>query len=159
DVPRFARSWRPATGTPRAALIIMHGLRDHGDRYTGFATELARRGYAVYAFDLRGHGRSAGRRVTIDSFDDYIADFDRFAADVRAREPGRPLFVFGHSMGGAIVLLWAESHPDVAGVITSAPAIRIDTLPFAAAATGVTATLTPNFGALAPDNKGFSSDA
>jgi alpha-beta hydrolase superfamily lysophospholipase len=154
----FAQSWRPAAGPPRAVLIVMHGLRDHGDRYAPFAARLVERGYAVYAFDLRGHGRSAGRRVTIGSFDDYLMDFDQFARAVRAREPGRPLFAFGHSMGGLIVGLWAEEHPDLAGVVTSAPALRIDALPLVAAASRVAASVTPDVGGLAPDNHGFSSD-
>src|SRR5688572_1703353 len=52
-VELFARSWRPL-GEPRAVVVIMHGLRDHGDRYTEFAVRLVERGYAVHAFDLRG---------------------------------------------------------------------------------------------------------
>jgi alpha-beta hydrolase superfamily lysophospholipase len=154
----FARSWRP-DGDPRGVVVIVHGLRDHGDRYAPFAGALARRGYAVHAFDLRGHGRSAGRRVTVDSFDDYVADLDTFTASVREREAGKPLFVFGHSMGGAIAIRWAQTHQGAAGVILSAPAIRIDTLPIVAAATVLSGTLTPNFGGLAPDNKGFSTVA
>ena len=154
----FAQSWRPA-GAPRGVLVVMHGLRDHGDRYAGFAGELAARGYAVYAFDLRGHGRSAGRRVTVGSFDDYLDDSDRFVASVQAREPGRPLFVFGHSMGGVIVTLWAETRrPPIAGVIVSAPAIRIDVPPIAAAVIFLSAALTPNLGVLADSNEGFSTD-
>lgn len=154
----YERAWRP-DGEPRGVLVVMHGLRDHGDRYAEVAETLVARGYAVHAFDLRGHGRSAGRRVTIGSFDEYVEDLDRFVARVREREPGRPLFVFGHSMGGAIVALWtATRRPDVAGVVLSAPALRIDAPPLQAAATPVLAALAPELGALAPDNRHFSSD-
>ncbi len=156
----FAQSWRPAEGEPRGVVVVQHGLRDHGDRYGGFASRLAARGYAVYAYDLRGHGRSAGPRVTVAAFDDYVTDLDTYIASIRAREGAKPpLFVFGHSMGGAIVILWAERHRDaLAGLITSAPAIRIDLPPFMAAATLLAGTLTPNLGQLAPDNSKFSSD-
>jgi alpha-beta hydrolase superfamily lysophospholipase len=158
-VTLFARAWRPAEGEPRGVLVVMHGLRDHGGRYAGVAERATRRGYAVYAFDLRGHGRSAGRRVTIDGFDQYVADLDTFVTAVRGKEPGRPVFVLGHSMGGAIVTLWAVTRqPDVAGVITSAPALRLDLPPVAAAGTLLSATLVPNLGALAPTNDDFSTD-
>lgn len=154
----YERSWRPE-GEVRGVLIVMHGLRDHGDRYAELASALVARGYAVYAFDLPGHGRSAGRRVEIGSFEDYVDNFDRYVAKVAAHEPSRPLFVFGHSMGGLIVTRWASEHPGTAaGVILSAPALRIDLPPIAAAVITALAALTPNLGQLAPNNDGFSSD-
>ena len=105
----------------------MNGLKDHGDHYAQFSQELVGQGYAAYAFDLRGHGRSAGERVGVDRFDDYVDDLQSFVDRVRAREPGKPIFVFGHSMGGAIVTLYAvERHPDVAGIILSGPALALD---------------------------------
>ena len=79
-------------------------------------------GYAVYAFDLRGHGRSAGPRVAPDDWLDYVDDLDRFLASVEAREFGKKVFLFGHSMGGAIAALTAEQHrPALAGLILSGP--------------------------------------
>src|SRR5690349_2812490 len=68
-VDLFTQRWRPQE-EPRAVVLIVHGLEDHSDRYAGFATRLVRAGYAVYAFDLPGHGRSAGRRVTVRGFDE-----------------------------------------------------------------------------------------
>ena len=156
----YARGWHPE-GEPRGVVIVMHGLRDHGDRYAPLATALVERGYAVYAFDLRGHGRSAGPRVTIGSFDDYLADFGRFVTRVTAREPGKPLFLFGHSMGGAIVTLWSEQAAHtvpIAGIVLSGPALQIDAPPILAAVIRLSALLTPNLGKLAPTNEGFSSD-
>jgi alpha-beta hydrolase superfamily lysophospholipase len=154
----FAQSWRPAAGEPRGVLVVQHGLRDAGDHYAPFAAALVARGYAVYAMDLPGHARSAGRRVTVGAFDDYVVDLEKFVASVAAREPGKPLFLFGHSMGGAIVIRYAERHPELVGLITSAPAIRIDLPPFGAAALLVAGTLMPNFGQLAPTNDDFSTD-
>jgi alpha-beta hydrolase superfamily lysophospholipase len=158
-VQLFGQGWRSGDSQPRGVVVIVHGLRDHGDRYSEFAVRLAKRGYAVYAADLRGHGRSSGRRVTIGSFDEYVDDLELWVSEVAAREHGLPIFVFGHSMGGAIATLFAERHPnELAGLITSAPAIRIDTIPLAAAGILLAATLTPNVGALAPNNDHFSSD-
>jgi alpha-beta hydrolase superfamily lysophospholipase len=158
-VELYAQSWRPAQGEVRGVLVVQHGLRDHGDHYAPMAARLVARGYAVYAMDLPGHGRSSGRRVTVGAFDDYVQDFDRIEKAAREKEAGKPIFVFGHSMGGAIVALWAEAHSgEVAGVILSAPALRIDLPPLAAAGIMLAGTLTPNVGGLAPNNDNFSSD-
>jgi len=85
----------------------------------------------VHAFDLRGLGYSEGVREHVDSFDDHVADLDRFIGRVRDRETGAPLFLLGHSMGGAIVALYAarkqpDGAPDLAGVILSAAALTTD---------------------------------
>jgi len=158
--PLLARSWRPTTTTTqRGVLVIMHGLKDHSARYARFATEAAARGYAVYAFDLRGHGRSAGPRVAPDDWNDYVGDLDRFLTYVEHREPARPIFLFGHSMGGAIAARTAEVHePRLAGVILSGAALAIDAPPLLIAATRISGVLTPHFPALALDNHDFSSD-
>jgi serine/threonine protein kinase len=88
----------------------MHGLKDHSARYADLATQAAAHGFSVYAFDLRGHGRSAGPRVAPDRWTDYVDDLDRFLTRVQQREPGKPVFLFGHSMGGAIAARAAEVH-------------------------------------------------
>ena len=64
-------------------------------------------GYTVYAMDLRGHGRSDGPRCFVRRFDQYLDDLDLFLDRVHGREPGKPLFLFGHSMGGLIAAKWA----------------------------------------------------
>lgn len=128
-VKLYGQWWRPR-GDIRAILVVQHGLNDHGDRYTRLAERLVKAGYAVYAMDLRGHGRSAGPRVEVEQFDDYIDDFTTWVARAHAKEPGKPVFVFGHSMGGLIAVLYGEAHShDVAGVILSAPALGLDAPP------------------------------
>jgi alpha-beta hydrolase superfamily lysophospholipase len=102
----YAQRWRPRTGEPRAAVVIHHGLADHSDRYAGFAERLVHAGYAVWAFDMRGHGRSAGVRVRIDRVDDLLDDLDAFVALVADREPGRPIVLYGHSLGGLVTALY-----------------------------------------------------
>jgi len=156
----FEQSWRP-TGPCRAALIIVHGLKDYSGHYALAATELASRGYAVYAFDLRGHGLSEGHRVWIDSFDDYLDDLDVFVQRVRERESGKPLFLFGHSMGGAIVTLYTlERKPPLRGLLLSGPALKrgSDISGFLAGITRLLGTIVPNLGVLDLDNRWFSRD-
>lgn len=122
------RSWRPAH--PRAVLVIVHGLAEHSGRYDNVVQYLAPRGYAIYAFDLRGHGRSHGQRGHVDAWGEYRADLGTFLARVAQWEPNLPCFLLGHSMGGVIVLDYVIEHPGgLTGVIVSAPALGRIALP------------------------------
>ena len=117
----FERHWLPE-GSPRADVVIVHGYAEHSGRYEHVGTLLAERGYAVHAFDLRGHGRSGGRRVFVRSANEYLGDLEAFLC--RCRDGDRPLFLLGHSMGGTIVTLEAiERAPVVDGLILSGPAL------------------------------------
>lgn len=125
DVELYTQSWR-AAGPARGAVLLVHGLKDHSARYAALAQQLAAQGFAVHAFDLRGHGRSGGERVLVSSLGEYVADLEQVAAQVRAAEPGVPLFVFGHSMGGAIATTYALDHAgELQGLILSAAALRL----------------------------------
>ena len=119
------RCWLPA-GDPVAVVIVVHGLTEHSGRYAGLAGALNGHGYAVYAADLRGHGRSEGSPTFIRAFDEHLADLELLVDRVRSRQPGKPLFLLGHSMGGAIVALWAITRqPEVGGLVLSAPPVRV----------------------------------
>lgn len=120
----FERWWSPA-GAPKAAIAIVHGYAEHSGRYDYAGRFLAERGYAVDAFDLRGHGHSAGARVLVRSNGEYLADLDVFLARTGERHPEAPLFLLGHSMGGAIVTLAVlRGLKGVAGVVLSGPSLR-----------------------------------
>ena len=120
----FERAWLPDS-PPKAAIAIVHGYAEHSGRYEHVAERLVASGYAVYALDLRGHGRSEGRRVFIRSIDEHLADVDCFLSLVRERQPGLPLFLLGHSMGGTIVASYLVTGArELSGAILSAPAIR-----------------------------------
>jgi alpha-beta hydrolase superfamily lysophospholipase len=107
------RRWM-GEGTPRAVMALVHGYLEHSGRY-GFVGEyFAPRGYAVYAFDHRGHGQSGGPRAYIQRFDDYLRDIARYLELVRAREgTAIPIMLVGHSMGGLISLRYALEHPEM----------------------------------------------
>jgi acylglycerol lipase len=157
----FSQSWRPVSEEPRAVLIVVHGLRDHSTRYGELAEHLVGQGFAVHAFDLRGHGHSEGVRVHIDSFEEYLTDLGLFLERVRQREPGRPVFLLGHSMGGAIVTLFTvEKKPGIQGVVLSAPALKpgADVSKALIATTKVIGGVLPNLKVLELDPKQFSRD-
>ncbi len=126
-VSLLVQSWKPAQGETKAVVVVVHGLKDYSDRYADFAHALTQHGYAVHALDQRGHGDSAGDRVWVDRFSDYLDDLARFVEKVQAEEPGKPLFLFGHSMGGAVVTLFTLTHhPKAQGLVLSGAALRAD---------------------------------
>lgn len=96
--------WLP-DGTAKAIVQISHGMAEHSERYERFARRLTDAGYAVYAHDHRGHGRTAqaatdaGYFADRDGFDTVVADLHRVSERARKEQRGLPLFLFGHSMG------------------------------------------------------------
>ncbi len=115
--------WWFTKGEARAAVVLVHGLKDHGARYDYAGGWLAGRGYDVYALDLRGHGESEGERFYVETFDEYVDDLAVFLD--RVREKGRPLFLIGHSMGGAVAsLLVLNRVSDLTGLVLTAPALE-----------------------------------
>ncbi len=108
----------------RGMVVLVHGLGEHCDAYPRVLSRLLPAGFTVYAFDLRGHGRSPGQRGHIDSWDDYRQDLRAFARFVQSRFVGPPLFLLGHSLGGVIVLDYAIRYPEgLRGVAAISPAL------------------------------------
>jgi alpha-beta hydrolase superfamily lysophospholipase len=154
----YAQWWRPC-GPPRGVVAIVHGLKDHSARYGTFAERLVGRGFAVHAFDLRGHARSEGPRAWVDSFDDYVEDLDAFIRCVRGREGSAPLFVFGHGMGGSITALWElERRRSVDGLVLSGAALQSGPAPVEARATRLLSAFAPHARILQLDVRRASRD-
>jgi len=120
------QAWRPE-GASAAVLAVIHGYGEHGGRYRGLAEHMAAGGYALHVYDLRGHGRSAGRRGHLGRFTDYLDDTAVFLDAVREEQPGRPLYLLGHSLGGLIAAAYVEDRPAdaLAGLILSSPFLRL----------------------------------
>jgi alpha-beta hydrolase superfamily lysophospholipase len=153
----YAQHWWPVHAEPRAVVVIHHGLADHSARYADLAARLVRAGYAVWALDMRGHGRSPGSRIGVDRADLFLDDLDALFRLVREREPGRPLFLYGHSVGGMVSCLYTiERQPELAGLVLVAPAIAFDAPPLQAAAISVFAALAPELPAVPPEHAAFS---
>ena len=127
----FVREWLPDTGTPGAAVLIAHGAAEHGARYERVAGVLVERGYAVYAPDHRGHGKTAPSLEKAgdagpDGFNGIIRDLKQLAELIREKHTGAPLFLLGHSMGAALSQRFIQLHGHLlSGVILSgSPGIR-----------------------------------
>lgn len=121
----FTQAWQP-DAAPRALVLLVHGFGEHSDRYQHVAAHLVERGYAVFALDHRGHGRSGGERVSIRDFDEYVSDLRLVFEQMRAAHPDAPRFVYGHSMGSIIALAFALRHQsELSGLITSGTALRL----------------------------------
>jgi acylglycerol lipase len=120
-----AYEWR-SRAPVRGIVVVVHGLRDHAVRYDGLAQALAAQGFAVYAQDLRGHGRSGGARQRFDSMAELLSDVDLTVAEAKRRTPGVPVFLYGHSLGGLIVTSYGLTRPDgAAGLVLSGPALKL----------------------------------
>lgn len=114
---RISLRHQPAEGNSRGLFLLSHGLAEHSLRYAAFARALAARGYEVYGFDHRGHGRTKapdaplGRFAQRDGEAKVLADLAAVRAHAAATHPGLPLLLFGHSMGGMIAARAAETEP------------------------------------------------
>lgn len=121
----FHRAWSP-DGAPRAVVLLVHGLGEHSGRYSHVAAALVDAGYAVRAFDHRGHGTSGGKRAFVRSYDELLRDLHQFRRIVVAEHPDVPLVLLGHSMGGNIALGYALGEEDgIAALVLSGPALRV----------------------------------
>ena len=115
----FHQRWLPA-GDARAVLLIAHGYGEHSGRYGNVVEEFVPRGYAVYALDHRGHGRSEGERVHVDHFDDYVEDLKTYLDQIRNETGDLPIYLLGHSMGSFIATSYAARYRDeLTGLILS----------------------------------------
>jgi alpha-beta hydrolase superfamily lysophospholipase len=120
----YTQAWLP-DDQPQAILLIVHGLGEHSGRYGNYVNFFVPRGYALYSFDTRGHGRSSGTRGHVDRFDQYVEDIDRRAAQAQSDWPDTSLFILGHSLGSLMALSFARQHPDrLTGLIVSGTALQ-----------------------------------
>ena len=125
----FAQAWTP-DDSPRDVIILIHGLGEHSGRYTSWAQRFVRESMAVYALDLHGHGRTSGGRGHTDAFGYIYDDVQHLLNLAHSDHPEARLHLYGHSMGGAVVLGFAafRAHqadvPPMASIVTTGTAIR-----------------------------------
>ncbi len=82
------RAWQPA-GKPRAVMVLIHGFNAHSGYMAWPAEQFASRGFAAYALDLRGRGKSEGERFYVEAFSDYLTDVNTLVSTVRRSSPCR----------------------------------------------------------------------
>jgi alpha-beta hydrolase superfamily lysophospholipase len=156
----YWQSWLPE-GESRAQIVLVHGASEHSGRYEWTASQLVAAGYAVYALDHRGHGKSGGPRALIDRMDNALADVGTLI-EIAARERpgnGRPL-LFGHSMGGCIALAFATRRQDeIDALILSAPLAALEAASPAQRIAGhVLSVIAPKLGVFPIDSSTVSRD-
>ena len=120
----YYQSWQPFD-RPRAVLLIAHGLAEHSGRYQNFARFFVDRGYAVYALDHSGHGKSDGDRCYIGRFSQFTDGVGLLLEKVREENPDSLVFLVGHSMGGLIATHFLIEHQsEFAGCVLSGAAVQ-----------------------------------
>lgn len=116
-----ARRWEPDSGL-KGVVCLVHGFGEHTGRYLHVAGHLAGAGYALVAFDQRGHGKSGGQRGHAPSYEVMMDDMDLLLDGAHRLYPGLPLFLYGHSMGGNLVLNYAlRRKPQLMRVVAKSP--------------------------------------
>jgi alpha-beta hydrolase superfamily lysophospholipase len=154
----FIRSWRPAE-IARAVVMIVPGFNAHSGHYGWVADQLMAHGLAVYAIDLRGRGRSGGERFYVEQMSDYVHDVEALAAVTQKREPGLPVFLFGHSAGGVVACLYALEHQsELAGLICESFAFQVPAPDAALAILKGISHVAPHAHVLELHNRDFSRD-
>lgn len=113
---------------PCGVILVVHGIGEHIGRYLDLEEWFTEQGFSCYGYDQRGHGRSGGPRTHVNDFSDYVADLQQITGIVQDREPGKPIFIYAHSMGTLVALLTVLHEPHhYRGLVIASPAITIGT--------------------------------
>ncbi len=137
----YGRSWNPAAHL-NASIVLVHGYAEHSGRYDELGRYLSRHGYALHTYDQRGAGRSDGKRGRIHRFGLLVSDLKTFVESLPNDDA--PVFIMGHSLGGAVVLEYLIRYApnQFGGIIASSPALRIVT-PFPSSTAQMIARIAP----------------
>jgi alpha-beta hydrolase superfamily lysophospholipase len=121
----YSKGWAPE-GDPKAVVCLVHGLGEHIRRYDHVGAGFAAAGYALLGFDQRGHGKSGGPRGHTPAYDALMDDIAASIKQARERYPGIPCFLYGHSLGGNLVLNYSlRRKPELKGVIATSPWLKL----------------------------------
>jgi alpha-beta hydrolase superfamily lysophospholipase len=160
DLNLYYQCWLPAD-EPKAMLLVVHGLAEHSGRYSNLVNYFVPRGYAIYSFDQRGHGKSDGVKGYVDRFSYFVDDLDIFLRLVHSRHHDVKTFLVGHSIGGTIATAYAILHQDefdgliLTGATLSTPTDVAAGTIFAAR---ILSLILPKVGLYVIDAEGISQD-
>jgi alpha-beta hydrolase superfamily lysophospholipase len=151
------RTWLPPV-TPSAVVVLVHGLKAHSGLYEWPASEMAEAGFAVYAVDLRGHGKSGGERLYAATIGDYVDDV-RAVVNLATMRHTQPIFMLGHSAGGVVACAYALEHQrELAGLICESFALEVPASRVTLSLLKGIARIAPHLGVFKLKNEHFSRD-
>ena len=156
----YYQCWLPDK-SPKAVLLVVHGLAEHSGRYKNLVNYFVPKGYAVYALDYRGHGKSEGMRYYVDRFSASLTDLKTLFDKVRQEHRDAKIFLVGHSLGATIGTAYAIEHQDeLDGLIFSGPSLVATTSvsPALLAIAGVISACLPKMGVTVLDASTISCD-
>jgi acylglycerol lipase len=160
DTLIYYQAWLP-DGEPKAVLPIVHGLGEHSGRYLNVVNHFVPRGYVVYGMDQIGHGKSGGRREYVERFEDFSDTFTEYMKMIKQWQPGKPIFLLSHSIGGLIAAYFLLDHQaEFQGAVFSAPVVKVASHISKATVTmgKVLSVLAPTAGVLPVDPSTISRD-
>ncbi|MEW6180156.1 MAG: lysophospholipase [Chloroflexota bacterium] len=121
----YGNEWKPQN-SPIGVIVLVHGLGEHIGRYKHVAQVFTGNGYSVLACDHAGHGQSGGKRGHVDSYEWFFEELDYLLDRCRQNYADLPIFLYGHSLGGSIVLAYLlKRKPHVRGAIVTSPGIKL----------------------------------
>lgn len=121
----YSQVWEPDE-TPKAVISLIHGLGEHSGRYDHWAKRFVEKGYAVIAMDLRCHGKSQGKPGMVSVFNNLLDDIDQFIGESEKLFPEIPIFLYGHSLGGNLVINYTiRRKPFVKAAIVTSPWLQL----------------------------------
>lgn len=127
----YYRAWFPDP-PPQAVVAVIHGLGSHGNTFSKAVNTFVPQGYAIYALDLRGHGHSSGQRGYIKDWSEFRVDCHIFLQFIKRQQCNVPLFAWGHSLGGVIVLDYVlhYSHQLRGSIVSGLPVGAVGVFPW-----------------------------
>jgi acylglycerol lipase len=140
-------------------MILVHGFNAHSGYMTWPGEQFSANGFAAYALDLRGRGKSEGERFYVEEFSDYLGDVDKLVEIARSENPGLPIFVLGHSAGGVIATSYVFEHQDeITGLVCESFAFDVGLPHLVQLALQGLSHLTPHLHVFSLNNADFSRD-
>lgn len=152
------RTWLPE-GAVRGIMILVHGFNSHSGYFAWAAEQFAENGFATYALDHRGRGKSEGERFYVEKFSDWLTDVDKLVEIARTENPGLPVYMLGHSVGGVIASSYVFEHQtEIAGLICESFAFDVGLPHLIQLALEGTGYLVPHLPVYSLKNEIFSRD-
>jgi alpha-beta hydrolase superfamily lysophospholipase len=156
----YTEAWLP-DGEPKAIVLIVHGLAEHIGRYVHVAGAFVQQGYAAYGIDHRGHGKSPGLRAYFENFDQPVEDLKRYFDAVQADQPGKKIFLYGHSLGSLLALEFTLRYQNqITGLVVSGSTLGVETMqpaPLLVVSAALN-RLVPTLGTVYLDSRALSHD-